>query len=267
DVLDLKDANACHIKISAITPLAWKNHLDNHLDLELLDLHDRCYAKQAVPDNAVNRSSRELLQVIKKLMGGCDVMRSRERARDEECEGLQVKCEAVTTDFEKNPVVVALQEKISALSTEAKEHKLSLDKMMLESQKWTGYQLSLSTLESKVTDLETEKARDDIGSLVGKLMPSVIVYERCRSFEQVSGMKEPFDLSKVKGYRSSYKEDHTQASNDLATATFPWLDEFVANPSAFIEALLATSSSVPASNLMSLPADASVVKPQSSPPY
>ncbi|GKD76430.1 hypothetical protein Tco_1339051 [Tanacetum coccineum] len=44
DVLELKDANACHLKISAITPLAWKNHLDNHMDLELLDLHDRCYA-------------------------------------------------------------------------------------------------------------------------------------------------------------------------------------------------------------------------------
>ncbi|GJV65538.1 hypothetical protein Tco_1476366 [Tanacetum coccineum] len=40
DVLELKDATACHIKISAITPLAWKNHLDNNIDLELLDLHD-----------------------------------------------------------------------------------------------------------------------------------------------------------------------------------------------------------------------------------
>ncbi|GKA24835.1 hypothetical protein Tco_0710868, partial [Tanacetum coccineum] len=40
DVLELKDATACYLKISAITPLAWKNHLDNHMDLELLDLHD-----------------------------------------------------------------------------------------------------------------------------------------------------------------------------------------------------------------------------------
>ncbi|GKA71893.1 hypothetical protein Tco_0778109 [Tanacetum coccineum] len=120
--------------------------------------------------------------------------------------------------------------------------------------------LSLSTLESKVTALETEKARleavevslrkeveelkqdrrevvskvvpyavmelvhsNDMGSLVGKLVSSAIVYGRCRAFEQVAGMKEPFDLSKVKGYRSSYKKDHTQASNDLATATFAWL--------------------------------------------
>ncbi|GJZ60623.1 hypothetical protein Tco_0616439 [Tanacetum coccineum] len=199
--------------------------------------------------------------------------------------------------------------------------------MILESQKWAGYQQSLSTLESKVTALETEKARleavevslrkeveelkqdrrdvvskvvpyaavelvhsDDMGSLVGKLVSYAIVYGRCRAFEQVAGMKETFDLSKVKGYRSSYKKDHTQDSNDLATATFPWLDEFVADPSAPIEALLLkkpptlqrpaysrtqvplvlsqrdTPSSISASNLMSPLADASIVKPQSSHP-
>ncbi|GJY93601.1 hypothetical protein Tco_0509383 [Tanacetum coccineum] len=67
DVIELKDATAFHLKISAITPPAWKNHLDNHMDVELLDLHDRCYARQAVVDNDVNSRSRELLQVIEKL--------------------------------------------------------------------------------------------------------------------------------------------------------------------------------------------------------
>ncbi|GKE34914.1 hypothetical protein Tco_1454236, partial [Tanacetum coccineum] len=192
DVLELKDATSCHLKISTITPLAWKNHLDNHMDLELLDLHDHCYARQVVVDNAVNRS--------------------RERAREEECEGLRVKCKVAMTEFEKNPAVVALREKIYVLSAEVKEHKLNLDRMMLESQKWAGYQQNLSTLESKVTSLEAEKASDAIGSLVGKLVSSAIVYERCRALEQ--------------------------ASNDLATATFPWLDEFVADPLALIDALL-----------------------------
>ncbi|GKG08187.1 hypothetical protein Tco_0334019, partial [Tanacetum coccineum] len=101
----------------------------------------------------------------------------------------------------------------------------------------------------------------------------------------VADIKEPFDLSKVKGYCSSYKKDHTQAINDLATATFPWLDEFVADPSAPIEVLLskkppslqmsvpsrtqvplptfqrATPSSAPVSNSMSPLAHASVTKP------
>nr|GFA05587.1 hypothetical protein [Tanacetum cinerariifolium] len=126
--------------------------------------------------------------------------------------------------------------------------------MMLESQKWAGYQQSLSTLESKVTSLKAEKARleavevsllkeveelkqdkrevvskvvpyvamelvhsDDIGGLVGKLVSSAIVYGRCWALEQ--------------------------ASKDLATATFPWLDEFVADPLAPIEALLSKKPS------------------------
>nr|GEX38778.1 hypothetical protein [Tanacetum cinerariifolium] len=158
---------------------SWKNHLDNHMDVELLDLHDRCYARQAVVDNAINRRSRELLRVIKKLRGEFDVIKDREEARQEECEEL---------------------------------HKVSLDIMILESQKWIGYQQSLLTLDSKVTSLEAKKAR---------LLSSAILYGRSRAYEQVADMKEPFDLSNVKGYFSSYKKDHTQASNNLATTTFP----------------------------------------------
>ncbi|GKD44039.1 hypothetical protein Tco_1268684, partial [Tanacetum coccineum] len=246
DVLELKDSTACHLKISAINPPTWKNHLDNHIDLELLDLHDRCYARQAIVDNAVNRRSHELLQVIEKLRGEFDVMRSRERAREEECKGLRVKCEAAMTEVEKNPAVMALREKISALSTESKVSSLEAEKARLE--------VIEVALRKEVKELKQDRIEvvskvvpyaamelvhsDDMGSLVGKLVSFAIGYERCRAFEQVADMKEPFDLSKVKGYRSSYKKDHTQASNDLATTTFPWLDEFVVDPSAPIEALL-----------------------------
>nr|GEU72495.1 hypothetical protein [Tanacetum cinerariifolium] len=200
DVLELKDTNACHIKIFSINPVAWKNHLDNHIDLELLDLHDCCYARQVVVDNGMNKRREVVSKVVP----------------------------------------------------------------------YDAIELVHS---------------GDMGSLVGKLVSSAIVYGRCRAFEQVAGMKEPFGLSKVNGYHSFYKKDHTQASNDLATTTFPWLDEFVVDPSAPIEALLpkkpstlqrptpsrnqvplvssqrATPSSVLAFNLMSPPTDASVVKP------
>nr|GEW16607.1 hypothetical protein [Tanacetum cinerariifolium] len=222
NVFELKDATACYLRISSITPPAWKNHLD----VKLLDLYDCCYVRQVVVDNAVNRRSRKLLQVIEKLRGEFDVMKGRKRAREEKCEKI----------------------------------------MMLESQKWVGYQQSLSTLKSKVTSLKAEKPRleavevslrkeveelkqdrrevvskvipyaaielvysDDIGSLVGRLVSSAILYGRCRIYEQVFDMKEPFNLSKVKGYRSSYKKDHTHANNDLATATFPWRISY-ANP-------------------------------------
>ncbi|GJV43223.1 hypothetical protein Tco_1427759 [Tanacetum coccineum] len=130
---------------------------------------------------------------------------------------------------------------------------------------------------------------DDMGSLVGRLVSSAILYGRYRAYEQVADMKEPFDLSKVNGYFFSYKKDHTQANNNFPTATFPWLDEFMADPSVPIEVLLskkplslqrlvpsrtqvplptsqrATPSSTLVSNSMSPPTDASVTKPQSSP--
>nr|GEY35513.1 hypothetical protein [Tanacetum cinerariifolium] len=148
------------------------------MDVELLDLHDCCYVRQAIVDNAINRRSRELLRIIKKLRVKFNVMKDRERVREEEYEELQAICESAMIEFEKNPTLVALREKISTLSSEVKEHK---------------------------------------------------------AYEQGAKIKEPFYLSKVKGYHSFYKKDHTQASNDLATATFAWLDEFVADPLALLK--------------------------------
>ncbi|GKB98480.1 hypothetical protein Tco_0984617 [Tanacetum coccineum] len=100
---DDEDVNARHMKIAAITPLAWKGHLDNQMDLKLLDLCDRCYARQAVVDNALNRRARKFLQVIERVSGKADVIKARERSREEECEGLRVKCEAAMAEFDQNP--------------------------------------------------------------------------------------------------------------------------------------------------------------------
>ncbi|GJT96401.1 hypothetical protein Tco_1091919 [Tanacetum coccineum] len=270
-----------------------KNILDNYMDLELLDLHDRCYARQAFVDNVLNKRSREFLRVIEKLKGECDMIKERERAREEESEGIRAKCEVAMFDFEKNLTVVALREKISTLSFEVMS--LVAEKPRLETVK--------VSIRKEVDDVRRDRMEvvlnivpyaameliysDDLGSLVGKLVTSAIIYKRCKAFDQVAAMKEPFNLTKVKGYRSSYKKYHNQAGNDLAIATFRWLSEFVADPSAPAEVLLtkkppsiqkptplktqalvvssqkATPSSVPASNTMSSPADTSVVKPSS----
>ncbi|GJR24046.1 hypothetical protein Tco_0972573, partial [Tanacetum coccineum] len=127
---------------------------------------------------------------------------------------------------------------------------------------------------------------DELGRLVGKLVSSAVTFGRCRAYEQVARIKEPFDLSKFKGYCPSYEKEHTHANNDLATTTFSWLNEYVADASASVEALLlkkpptlqkpvpsrtqmlvpssqlATPSSAP-SKPMSPPAD--IVKPSPSP--
>nr|GEW06622.1 putative reverse transcriptase domain-containing protein [Tanacetum cinerariifolium] len=221
-----------------------KNHHDNYMDVELLDLHDRCYARQVIVGSAVNRRSHELLQIIKKLRGKFDVMKDKERAREEEYEELRAKCEAVMIEFEKNPIVVALRENISTLSTKVKEHKIK--KARLEAievslgKEVKEFKQDMIEVVSKVVPYAAMKLvhSDHMGSLVGRRVSSAILYGMCRAYEQGDEMKEPFYLSKVKGYYSSYKKDHTQAINDLATTTFPWLDKFVADPSALIKSLL-----------------------------
>ncbi|GJV51581.1 hypothetical protein Tco_1447322 [Tanacetum coccineum] len=204
DVLELKETLDCHSKISMLLSSSWKEIIwIHHMDFE-------------------------------------------EKAREEECEGIRVKFEAAMTEFEMNPAMVALREKISILSTKSKVTSLEAEKARLEAFKVTlrkeveAHKQDRREVVSKVVPYAVVELvhSDDMGSLVGKLVSSAIVYGRCRAFEQITNMKEPFELLKVKGYRSSYKKDHTQASNDLATTTFPWLDEFVADPSAPIEALL-----------------------------
>nr|GEY16003.1 hypothetical protein [Tanacetum cinerariifolium] len=73
---------------------------------------------------------------------------------------------------------------------------------------------------------------DEFGRLVEKLVSLAITFGRCMAYEQVAKMKEPFNLSKVKGYRPLYEKEHTQASNDLTTTTFSWLNKYVASHSA-----------------------------------
>ncbi|GJT13346.1 hypothetical protein Tco_0860388 [Tanacetum coccineum] len=130
--------------ISNVTPLAWRGHLDNQLDVDLLNLHDRCYARQSVVDNVVNRRARELLRVVDQMKGGCDVLKEREKARDKECEELKAKCEAAMADFDNNPCA-RLQWWILII--------------ILLLMFFTGYQENLTTLESKVAALEVEKGR------------------------------------------------------------------------------------------------------------
>ncbi|GJW30838.1 hypothetical protein Tco_0047713 [Tanacetum coccineum] len=217
DCFELKDANAYHLKTSAITPLAWK----------------------------VNRRAREFLQVIKKIRGKANVIKARERSHKEECKELRVKCEAAMAEFDQNHAVLFLREKISSLTADVKEHK-EAEKARLEAVE--------ASLCREVEELKQDKRdvvskvepyaalelvhSDELVRLVGTLASSAITYGCCRAYEQVAAMKKPFDLSKSKGCRSSYKKEHTQASNDFSTATFPWLDEFVANAATLIEALL-----------------------------
>ncbi|GKA17050.1 hypothetical protein Tco_0696887 [Tanacetum coccineum] len=169
DYFELKDANACHLKIFAITPRSWKGHLDNQIDLELLDLHDRCYGRQAMVDNTVNKRAREFLQVIEKMSGEADVIKTRERSREEECEELRVKIAQQSKVIPKGGEKDRLEDVEASLHREVEELKQDRRDVVLKVINYAAMELVYS---------------DKLGSLVGMLVSSVITYGRCRAYEQ-----------------------------------------------------------------------------------
>nr|GEX61063.1 hypothetical protein [Tanacetum cinerariifolium] len=199
----VEDTTAFHLKISSITPPTWKGFLDNHLDVDLLDLHDHCYARQVVVDNAVNRRSCEFWRLLRSL----------------------------------RVILLALEPKVTSL--EAEKANLEATEALLR-EEIEEVKHDWREVVSKVVPYACIGLlhSDELGRLVRKLVSSAITFDRCRAYEQVAKMKEPFDLLKVKGYRPSYEKEHTQVSDDLATATFSWLNEYVADASIFVDALL-----------------------------
>ncbi|GJV94703.1 hypothetical protein Tco_1546280 [Tanacetum coccineum] len=129
--------------ISNITPLAWRGHLDSQVDVELFDLHDRCYARQAVMDNAVIQRARELLKVANQMKG-----------------------ESAMADFNNNLTVNVLCQKIKSLSGE-KFIALEAEKSRLEATK--------ATLRQEVESIKGIERRHERALQLGKgerLLPS-----------------------------------------------------------------------------------------------
>ncbi|GJU12254.1 hypothetical protein Tco_1134650 [Tanacetum coccineum] len=199
--------------------------------------------------NAFNRRARKFLQVIDKISGEADIIKARERSCEEECEGLRVKCEAAMAEFDQNLDVLAFREKISSLTTDVKEHK---DKAKLEAVE--------ASLRGEVEELKQDRRdvvskvvpyaamklvhSDELGRLVGKLVSFAITYGCCRAYEQ--------------------------ASNDFATATFPGLDELIADAASPIEALLLKKPPTlqkPAPSRTQMPAPSSQKATPSSAPF
>nr|GEV74066.1 hypothetical protein [Tanacetum cinerariifolium] len=97
--------------------------------------------------------------------------------------------------------VNVLCQKITSLSGEAKEHKASVDMMLLDSKKWADYQESLTSLESTVAFLEAEKAKlqaievllrqevktvkHDREEVVSKVVPYISLQEK-RDYEKTT---------------------------------------------------------------------------------
>ncbi|GJT53580.1 hypothetical protein Tco_0988634 [Tanacetum coccineum] len=171
------------------------------------------------------------------------------------------------SDFEKNPTVIALREKISSLSTkivslEAEKARLEAVKVSLRKEvddvRWDRMEVVSKVI--LYADVELIHS-DELGTLVGKLVTFAIVYGRCKAFEKVYAMKEPFELTKVK----EFVADLAAPVEVLLSKKPPSIQRHAPSKTQVLVASSqkALPSSVPASKPVSPPADASVVKPLS----
>ncbi|GJV76591.1 hypothetical protein Tco_1508175 [Tanacetum coccineum] len=190
-----------------VIQLVSQMHLDNQLNAEILNLHDRCYARQVGVDNAVNDRAQELLKLVKQMKG--DVM-----------------CEP----FDFSVKVTSLEAKKAKLKTTKASPRQEIECVRRDRTKVVSKVVPYVAMELVQSD--------EMDMVVVKLVSSAIFYGRCHALEEVVSMKEPFDLTKVKGYRSTYKKEQIQAGNNLATATLPFLSEVIADPFASVKSLL-----------------------------
>ncbi|GJX69484.1 hypothetical protein Tco_0305211 [Tanacetum coccineum] len=175
------------------------------------------------------------------LRGEFDVMRSRERAREEECKGLQVKCEAESKVTSLEAEKARLEAVKVSLHKEVEELKHDRREVVSKVVPYAAMELVHS---------------DDMGSLIGRLVSSTLLYRRCRAYEQVVDIEGAFDLSNVKVIVLSYRRIILRPGQRFYHRYFPLVVKFVAE--------LPLQSSTPVSNPMSPPVDAFVMKPQSS---
>nr|GEU42206.1 retrovirus-related Pol polyprotein from transposon TNT 1-94 [Tanacetum cinerariifolium] len=79
---------------------------------------------------------------------------------------------------------------------------------------------------------------DEMGLLIARLFKAAIIHGRCKTFEEVAALKEPFELEKIPNYRPFSKKEFDQAGDNVATASYPFLTETNTNPYAPLDILL-----------------------------
>ncbi|GKA94001.1 hypothetical protein Tco_0815987 [Tanacetum coccineum] len=186
------------------------------------------------------------------MKGECEVLKERERAMDKDCEELKAKCEAAMEEFYKNRVVNVLRQKITSRLDEVKEHKASMDRMLLESQKWSSYQENLGPLELKVATLEAKKGKLEAVEALLRQEIKAVKYDRAEvvskvipyvSMELVHSDEMAMLVGKLVSFavfygRPTYKKEHMKAGNGLVAVTFPFLLEVAVDLFASVTTLL-----------------------------
>ncbi|GJR56623.1 hypothetical protein Tco_1407144 [Tanacetum coccineum] len=168
----------------------YEGHLDNMAVNELLEFHDRCYARPVVLDNAMDQRTRMLLKTDDQVKGEIDAIKKREEARMKKYSEIKAKCEAAMDDFDKNTTVIILHQKVDSLQAQGIESQLRQEVEDVKHDTAKVVSMVISYIAVKLVH------SDEMVKLVGRISTTAIVYRRYAALEEVTKMKEPFDLTK-----------------------------------------------------------------------
>ncbi|GKA06526.1 hypothetical protein Tco_0685750 [Tanacetum coccineum] len=145
----------------------------------------------------LNGRAMELIRVYKKTKKDLEAVVAREAEPNAKYDGAVVV-------LDENPVVITLREEAKTLKDQIKEHEA--DSRRVE-------------VITKVVPYVAMKLyhSDEVGQVIGNLMKAAIFHGRCSALEEIAATKEPVDLSKVKCYRPTSKEEYNEASNAYIT--------------------------------------------------
>ncbi|GJR47752.1 hypothetical protein Tco_1315855 [Tanacetum coccineum] len=236
---ELKDSADCHWVVAHVTPPSWKEHLRQISIKQLCDIHDRAYMRQVVLDNVLNSRTRELISALHKATASYDAIRARELEKDKAYAELERKCNEALLDLNKNPLVADMRTEIETLQGRVDGLHSECTRLILKEKKWINYDQTLSSLQSKIEGLESERetqALRDSAFAGDGCVEAGLGFGRCQS--EVATLKDPFVMEKMAGYRPSSKQEYDQAGDDLANASYPFLSKYVNDPYASLEQLL-----------------------------
>ncbi|GKB15065.1 hypothetical protein Tco_0848988 [Tanacetum coccineum] len=124
---------------------------------------------------------------------------------------------------DKNPAVMYSMRGMIPCPGKFNEHKGNLERSFAGRLNFCQNGLAIRVdVVSKVVPYVGMKLmnNDDIGRLVAKLVSASILYGWYQAFKEVAKIKEPFDITKVKGYRSSYKKASSMEATSLSLPSF-----------------------------------------------
>ena len=110
-------------------------------------------------DNHLNSRTRELIKTVKNAKEELNVVLAREEHRERLITDLKSKCDKVTEDIEKDPIVRDLRSNTMKLATRLKEAQVECGRLKMEEAKAIGLKERVSVLESKYASLKSEKNR------------------------------------------------------------------------------------------------------------